>query len=276
MSYQEISKSVILFQNNWGSNLACIALEDELLFIDTGLNTTNATKFRKAMEEKFQRKTSTLILTHGHIDHFLGMAAFKDVNVVAPELAKAGIERFVGLEFTEQIINNMANVFPGFRESVGEALPFMPQTWMNEKMTFGKNQEVIFKVVGGHSNCSSAIHYIPDNIVISGDLLQVDRYPYFGEPDTDMEKWITALKEWENQKVTAILPGHGRLIDVNYLSSVLVYFEQLLKVLKELKKEDLPPEEVVKHPNLPKGYWPDDVNKAPFFDYSIANVYKML
>ena len=115
MSYQEISKSVVLFQNNWGSNLACIALDDELLFIDVGLNTTNAAKFRKAMEEKYKRKTSTLILTHGHIDHFLGMAAFKDVNVVAPELAKAGIERFVGLEFTDQIINNMASVFPGFK-----------------------------------------------------------------------------------------------------------------------------------------------------------------
>ncbi|GAG18389.1 unnamed protein product, partial [marine sediment metagenome] len=77
MSYQEISKSVVLFQNAWGSNSACIALEAELLFIDVGLNTSNAAKFRQAMEKKFNRKTSTLILTHGHIDHFLGMAAFK-------------------------------------------------------------------------------------------------------------------------------------------------------------------------------------------------------
>jgi glyoxylase-like metal-dependent hydrolase (beta-lactamase superfamily II) len=276
MSYIEISDSVVLFQNDWGSNAACIALDDELLFVDVGLNTSNAANFRKAMEEKYQKKTSTLILTHGHIDHFLGMAAFKDVQVVAPELSKAGIERFVGLEFTEQIINNMASVFDGFRESVGEAEPFMPHKWMKDRMTFGKNHEVVFQVVGGHTECSSSVHFMPDNIVISGDLLQVERYPYFGEPDTDIVKWITALKTWENAKVTTILPGHGRSIDLKYLSAVRTYFEDLLNILKELKKEELSPEEVVKHPKLPKGYWPDNAKKTPYFDYSIANVYKML
>jgi 3'-phosphoadenosine 5'-phosphosulfate sulfotransferase (PAPS reductase)/FAD synthetase len=62
MSYKEISESVVLCQNTWGSNSSCIALDDELIFVDTGLNTTNAANFRKAMEEKFNRKTSTLML----------------------------------------------------------------------------------------------------------------------------------------------------------------------------------------------------------------------
>lgn len=276
MSYKEISKSVILFQNTWGSNSVCIALDDELIFIDTGLNTTNAANFRKVMEEKFNRKTSTLILTHGHIDHFLAMGAFSDIQVVAPELAKAGIEKFVNAEFTEQIITNMSSVFLGFRESIGEAKLFMPNKWMKDKMFFGKNQEVVFQVVGGHSACSSTIHFVPENIITSGDLVQVDVYPYFGEPDTDMEKWVAALKSWENMKVNTVLPGHGKKIDGKYLSNVRKYFDGLLNTLKELKKENYPEEDVAKHPKIPKGYWPDSATKTPWFDYSIVNLYKNL
>lgn len=276
MSYKEISKSVVLFQNVWGSNSACIALDDELIFVDTGLNTTNIANFRKAMEEKFKRKTSTLILTHGHVDHFLAMGAFSDVLVVAPQFAKANIERFVKAEFTEQIINNMSNVFLGFRESIGEAKLFMPNKWMDGKMIFGKNEEVIYQVVGGHSACSSSIHYKPENIIISGDLIQVDVYPYFGEPDTDMEKWVTALKSWEEMKVNTIIPGHGKPIDSKYLINVRKYFDELLGTLKELKKENLSDEEIIKHPKLPKGYWPESAKKTPIFDYCIANLYKNL
>lgn len=276
MSYKEISKSVVLFQNNWGSNSICIALDNELIFIDTGLNTTNAADFRKAMEEKFNRKTSTLILTHGHIDHFLAMDAFSDIQLIAPDLAKVNIERFVKAEFTEQIIENMSKVFLGFKESIGEAKLFMPNIWMKDKMTFGKNQEVVYKVVGGHSACSSSIHFVPENIIISGDLIQVDVYPYFGEPDTDMEKWVSALKLWEEMKVNIILPGHGKEVDAKYLGEVRKYFEDLLNTLKELKNEAISEAEIAMHPKLPKGYWPDSAIKKPWFDYCIVNLYKNL
>ncbi|MHA1590888.1 MAG: hypothetical protein ACTSUP_00120 [Candidatus Heimdallarchaeaceae archaeon] len=45
MSYEEISKSVVFALNDWGSNSVCNALEKELYFIDTGLNTSRAAKF---------------------------------------------------------------------------------------------------------------------------------------------------------------------------------------------------------------------------------------
>jgi glyoxylase-like metal-dependent hydrolase (beta-lactamase superfamily II) len=182
----------------------------------------------------------------------------------------------VNAEFTEQIITNMSNVFAGFRESIGEAKLFMPNKWMKDKMTIGKNQELVFQVVGGHSACSSTIHFVPENIIISGDLVQVDVYPYFGEPDTDMEKWVAALKSWEEMKVNTVLPGHGKKIDGKYLSNVKKYFDGLLNTLKELKKINYPEEEVAKHPKLPKGYWPDSATKTPWFDYSITNLYKNL
>ncbi|MHA1122886.1 MAG: MBL fold metallo-hydrolase [Candidatus Heimdallarchaeota archaeon] len=276
MSYEEISKSVVFAQNDWGSNSACIVLDKELFFIDTGLNTARAAKFRKAMETKFNRKASTLILTHGHIDHLLAMDTFSDLQVVGAEIGKERFERLAKLELTEEVIANMSQYFPGFRESADDAKPFSPTKWVKDKTTFGENQEIIFNIVGGHSNCSSSIEYVPDDIIITGDLMQVDVYPYFGEPDSDLEKWINALKKWEEKNYKAVLPGHGKAVDIQYLRHVRIFFEEMLATTKELKKEDLPIEEVLKDPIYANGYWPDDAVRKPAYNFSIANLYNNL
>ena len=51
MKYEQVTDSVTLLKMNQGSNLTCIALEDELIFVDTGLNTIIAQEFRKNMEK---------------------------------------------------------------------------------------------------------------------------------------------------------------------------------------------------------------------------------
>ncbi|NHJ32190.1 MAG: MBL fold metallo-hydrolase [Asgard group archaeon] len=276
MSYKEISKSVVFLQNEWGSNSVCIALENELFFVDTGLNTSRAIEFRKAMEAKFNRKASTLILTHGHIDHILAMDAYSDLQVIGAEIGKERFEGLAKLELTEEVIENMSKYFAGFRESAKDAKPFLPTQWVKAKAVIGDNQEIVFQTVGGHSNCSSSIEYVPDGIIITGDLMQVDVYPYFGEPDNDLEKWISALKIWEDGNYKAVLPGHGKAVDVSYLSKVRAFFEQILATTKELKKKNLPVEEVLKHPDYTNGYWPKEAVRTPSYDFSISNLYNKL
>lgn len=276
MSYEEISKSVIFAQNDWGSNSVCIALEKELFFIDTGLNTSRAAKFRKVMESKFNRKASTLILTHGHIDHILAMDAYSDLQVIGAEIGEKRFEGIANTELTEQVIENMSKYFVGFRESAKDAKPFLPTQWVKDKLAFGDNQEIIFNIVGGHSTCSSSIEFVPDGIIITGDLMQVDVFPYFGEPDADLEKWINALKTWEDGNYKAVLPGHGKAVNSQYLSNVRTFFEQILTTTKELKKKDLPIEEVLKHPVFTNGYWPESAVRNPSYDFSISNLYNNL
>ncbi|MFW9878697.1 MAG: hypothetical protein ACFFG0_36930 [Candidatus Thorarchaeota archaeon] len=63
----------------------CFTLPNELVFIDCGTYPDLSSKFRFDMETKFKRKTSHLLLTHLHWDHFLAMETFNDINIVAPE-----------------------------------------------------------------------------------------------------------------------------------------------------------------------------------------------
>ncbi len=276
MMYEEISESVVFAQNEWGSNSVCIALEDELIFIDTGLNTSDARAFRESMEAKYNRKASTLILTHGHIDHFFGMAAYSDLQVIAAEIGKERFNRIISAEYNTEFVENMSKYFLGFKESVKEAKPFMPTIWVDEKITIGRNKELIFEIKGGHSGCSSVIHYVPEKVVITGDLLQVDVYPYFGEPDTDLEKWISALKTWEGMDIKAVLPGHGRHVEKSYLTGVRVFFEEMLATVKQLKADGIQIEEVAYNSKIPTGYWSKEAVRKPAYDFSITNLYRKL
>ncbi|HUU77338.1 MAG TPA: MBL fold metallo-hydrolase [candidate division Zixibacteria bacterium] len=276
MTYQEIANSVVFSENKYGSNTACIALEEELIFVEAGLNTLKAKDFRIAMENKFKRKASTLILTHGHIDHFYAMDAFADIQVIAAKEAKPKIERFVKAEFTDELIANFERVFPTFTEAAKDAKLFMPEKWINGKMSIGKNDEIQIQVTGGHSNCSSSIHFAPEKILAAGDLLQVNGYPYFGEPDTDIGKWTNAIKTWEQMELDAIIPGHGSLVKKQFLTKVRVFFEEMVEVLIELKKENISEEEIANHIKLPVGYWPKDAIRTPSYVYSIVSLYKKL
>ncbi|MBN1328163.1 MAG: MBL fold metallo-hydrolase [Candidatus Heimdallarchaeota archaeon] len=276
MLYHEITTSIVFAKNMGGSNSGCIALPTELIFIDAGLNTLEAAEFRKAMEEKFQRKASALILTHGHVDHFFAMGAFSDLKVIASDAARAGIERYVKAQYTEQLINNLEMYFPGFGEAVKVAKLFMPNVWFNENLSLGENNEIFIKLVGGHSSCSSTIFFLPEKVIFSGDLLQVDTSPYFGEPDNDLTKWINELKFWEESNIQAFIPGHGRVVDVNYVKTVRIFFEELILMLNRYKDTNIPDEEIMSQPDMPKGYWPDNGLKKSTYIYSIISNYKRL
>jgi glyoxylase-like metal-dependent hydrolase (beta-lactamase superfamily II) len=275
VSFEDVTESIVLAQNDYGANLVCVALEDELVFVDAGLHTGFTAEFRKAMEERFGPKASTLIMTHAHIDHLLGIGAFSDCEVVAAEAGRMRFERFLAAEYTEETIQSAERVFPHFRESIELAELSMPTTWVRDRMVLGGG-DVVFQLVGGHSSCSSSIHVIPERVIMAGDLMQVDRTPYFGEPDTDIDKWIGALKTWEGMDLDTVVPGHGANVDRNYATSVRVFFEEMLEALKSLKEEGVPLGEVAHHPRLPSGYWPADAERKPTYDFSINNLYRRL
>ena len=276
MHFEEVSNSVVLYKASSGSNIVCIALDNELVIVDTGLFTETALEFREEMESKFSRKTSTLLITHGHIDHFFAMGVFSDCKIVAAESSKQRFDRFVNLEFTDEIIDNFNRVFPGFSKAVQSAKLRMPDMWINDSSFFGDKNELEFKIIGGHSSCSSSIYFSLEKILMAGDLIQAEVYPYFGEPDTDMSAWIENLKEWENMDINYILPGHGRILERDYASKVKQFFEEIVKELKIMKKNGIKEEEMIKQPIFDQGYWPPNAIRKPAYDFSLVNLYRKI
>ena len=271
--YKWVSDSVVVAENEHGSNIFCVALNDELIFFDAGLLHGYTSKFREEMERHYGLEASTLYITHAHIDHILAMNAFSDCEIVAAEAARPRFEAHMETDFTEERLSRMEGVFPHIREGVLEGEFLEPTTWVESRS--GHNG-VVFNVHGGHSACSSSIYIPEENCVAMGDLVQSERPPYFGEPDTDIQSWINALDAWEGSDIAHVLPGHGPAVTKGYLGGVSGYFRDLKESLLSLKLENIPGEEIHLSESLPQGYWPRDAVKKPAHYYSIRRLYANL
>jgi glyoxylase-like metal-dependent hydrolase (beta-lactamase superfamily II) len=151
----------------------------------------------------------------------------------------------------------------------------MPTTLVKDTLIVG-DSEIVFKVEGGHSACSSSIHNKTSQIMVTGDLVQAERYPYFGESDTDLGRWIEALETWEALDINHVLPGHGPVVTRAYLGRVKTFLQGMLSSVKQLKEQGVAVDEVIHHPDLPSGYWPYDAERKPAYDYSIRKLYQHL
>ena len=276
VEYVDISPSVVMAENPNGSNIICIALADGLVFVDTGLITELAAEFRAAMERRFERPTTHLLLTHGHIDHIFAMGAFADVEVAAPRSEKVLIEKQLAIEWDEKTTTVYTGIFPSFVDAVASAKPFLPTVWVDGEQSVGSGESmVIYSTTGGHTTGSSYVWFPQERVLVTGDLVQVDKYPYFGDETNDFDAWIGALKRWHAMDPGAVCPGHGRFVSKNYLRMEWEYFEALVAALKKLKAEGVPVEKAVVDPSLPEYYWPD-MPEPRWWKYSIAMYYRTL
>jgi len=271
--YKWVSDSLVMAENEHGSNIYCIALSDELVFIDSGMLNGYTFKFRESMEVYYGKEASTLFITHAHIDHILAMNAFSDCEIVAAEDARPRFDTHMETDFNEERLNRMEGVFPQIKEGVREGGFLEPTKWVESRY---RHKGLVFNVHGGHSACSSSV-YIPDEKCVAlGDLVQAERQPYFGEPDTNITLWIETLEAWERSDITSVLPGHGPSVTRGYLGGVSDYFRNLREALRLLKTNNIPEEGVHLNESLPSGYWPLESLKKPAHSYSIRRLYTSL
>jgi glyoxylase-like metal-dependent hydrolase (beta-lactamase superfamily II) len=176
-------------------------------------------------------------------------------------------------DFNEERLSRMENNFPYIREGIKEGEFLEPTIWVESEY---ESKGIAFKVHGGHSACSSSIHIPRENCVALGDLVQSERSPYFGEPDTDINAWVGALEAWEGSDIAHVLPGHGPVTAKSYLGEVSGYFRDLKEMLRSLKAENTPTEGIHLNEALPSGYWPQGSPKSPAHYFSIKRLYNNL
>lgn len=271
----EVSGSVAMALHDNGSNMACVATGEGLVFFDASLSTRTAQRFREDMESRFERPTAALVLTHAHLDHILGMGAFDDVPVYAASAGRPRWEHFTTVEWDERAMKGYGSIFPTLPDEIGDARLRMPTDWFEDELELGSgDDQLLVRRTGGHTADSSSV--VVAGVVIAGDLVQARRRPYFGEPDTDFNAWIDAMKAWEEAGVKAVCPGHGPVIDVDELGAVRAWFEETAAAMARQKQEGAAIEEIFAGGELPAGYWPEDEPMPKWWGFSLKRLYDSL
>lgn len=271
----EVADGVVVAVHGHGSNLTCLRHGDGLVFVDAGLSTAVAARFRADMERRFSLKARALVLTHAHLDHVLGMGAFADVPVVAAAAGRAFLEELASYNWPEAEIAATARVFPTFPEDIREAKPFLPTIWFDSEVQLGTPDDPIaVRRTGGHSACSSHVWWPRTKVIVAGDLLQARRRPYFGDPATDLGVWIATLQRWLDDGAARFCPGHGPAIGADEVAAIRTYFVELTKAMAALKARGVPLEAVADDPSLPPGYWPADASVPRWWPLCLAAAYR--
>ncbi|MFX0201514.1 MAG: MBL fold metallo-hydrolase [Candidatus Hodarchaeota archaeon] len=238
----------------------CIALPDELVFIDCGLFLDFASQFRHDMEKRFNRPTSHLLFTHLHWDHFFALEAFEDVQIVASKAETARVRPQLRGRFSkEKRKQNWKYMLPDDKEAAKayvNAKLFLPNIQVEDSLKIGpKNDEIVYQVVGGHTRGSASICVPKERTLCVGDNAYRHYYPLMFELG---EPVLETYRYWETLPVDHVIPGHCEIITKAYLAKLRLYFEKLIAALQKLREKQTAINKVVKHPSIPHFFGKDE------------------
>lgn len=142
-----------------------------------------------------------LLLTHGHIDHIMGMAFVLDTYSIEAYMHKADIPTFNAGEKSAHIY--------GFNEFV---VPPLPTKWVEhgDHLRFGEMEfDVLF--TPGHAPGHVVYHNKEDQYVVNGDVLFQGSYGRYDLPGGSLEVLKKSITEvmFSLPDETIVLCGHG-------------------------------------------------------------------
>ena len=149
------------------------------------------------------RRLSTIYITHGHFDHWLGLSVLLERFPQAQAVATAGTVRLMrtGAQQSERY----RALFPGqIADTLALAEPLDAQQFELE----GLPLQVIET---GHTDAvDSTALYVPDlRLIISGDVVYNHCHMFVGDTTAaSREEWIAALDQLAALEPAAVVTGH--------------------------------------------------------------------
>jgi len=232
-----------------GSNAAAVVFDDFIVAVDASLRPYAARLFRRALEDGYQRPVRFVCVTHYHADHTFGLAPFKDAALVS---SREMVEALEGSpDWGPEALARWRTDDPEGGQWLDEVEKVMPTLLVHERLDIanrGKSLEL--HQSGGHTRCS-IYGYVPDEkVLLAGDLVFTDTFPFAGDRTADPELWVSTLRSWLEMDIEHVIPGHGPVTDAGEIGRLLEFFERLKRNTLEALAAGRSPADIV----LPSTY----------------------
>jgi glyoxylase-like metal-dependent hydrolase (beta-lactamase superfamily II) len=190
----------------WVANSSTLIYgERDAVLVDTFL-TTEQSKTLLDWVVASGKNLTAIYITHGHGDHFFGLASllerFPHARAVAtPEVVKAMHEHLS----PAWIENFWRRLFPG---EIPDRL-LVAEPLEDSELELEGHRLVAVNTGRTDTAHSTCLHVPSIGLIVAGDAVYNGIHPYLGETDTQSRlEWISTLDELEALKPKAVVAGH--------------------------------------------------------------------
>jgi glyoxylase-like metal-dependent hydrolase (beta-lactamase superfamily II) len=214
MHAQQVGPHSYLVQGGFGaatenhgfvSNAGFIVGDHEVIVIDALGTHSLGWRMLQEIRRITDKPISTVIMTHYHLDHLLGIEVFKDLG--ATVYAPVGALEWMELPATKQRLEERTFLLSPY---IREAAPLIaPDHIINKDETLiidGLTLNLSF-LGDAHSEGDLSVLLVDDSVLYSGDIIFEGRTPYVGDANT--KHWLETLKLLEKGNLKVLVPGHG-------------------------------------------------------------------
>jgi glyoxylase-like metal-dependent hydrolase (beta-lactamase superfamily II) len=241
--------------DNQTANAGFVVTQRGVIAIDTLNSPAQGRKLAAAIRAHTDRPILFVINTHHHYDHVLGNQAFEAPVIAHCALAEQ-LAQAAGRDLSPVAIAARISEHPEDRWLADELELVYPNLIFEERLLIDLPPlRLVVQHLGGHTPESTIVDLPAEGVLFAGDLVFEGRVPFLRQAHID--RTVQALRQVERLGTRTIVPGHGALCDMSYVSRLRDYVEQLREKVGELIDLGWEKADILDAKELPR-WWTSD------------------
>ena len=192
------------------ANTGFIVTTGGVVVVDSGAGYLAAQAMHRAIKRVTRQPVKYVVNTGGQDHRWLGNGYFREqgAEIIAARLARADMEQRAGAQL-EALRADLKERLDGTR-------PVYPERLFEQReiLRLGGTEIQLLYFSGGHTPGDSVVWLPKQKVLFAGDLVYVDRL--LGVlPFSNSRNWLSSFEEMEKLKPGKIVPGHGKVCDLD-------------------------------------------------------------